>query len=208
MMLFKIIDLEYSFKNHQALNKKSLNIRSGDHLLIHGPSGCGKTTLINLMAGLLKPSSGEIFFEDHKYSSLSEKEIDKLRAGNFGFIFQKLHLIGHLNIEQNISLAINKEDSLCSENFIKDLGLLEKKEHVARDLSVGEAQRVAIARGLINKPRVVFADEPTSALDDINAKRVMDLIFSQIKETKSTLIVSTHDSRIKDHFSNIVDLSS
>ncbi len=207
-MLFKIIDIEYKFENFKGLTKQSISISKGNHLLIHGSSGCGKTTLINIMAGLLKPSAGEIFFEDQKFSSLFEKEIDKIRENNFGFIFQKIHLIGHLNVEQNIALAKKKKDSRNIEELLKDLGLSEKNKQVARDLSVGEAQRVAIARGVVNNPRVIFADEPTSALDDINAERVMDLIFKQIKLTNSTLIVSTHDHRVKKYFSNVMELSS
>ena len=119
-MLFKIIDIEYKFENFKGLTKQSISISKGNHLLIHGSSGCGKTTLINIMAGLLKPSAGEIFFEDQKFSSLFEKEIDKIRENNFGFIFQKIHLIGHLNVEQNIALAKKKKILRQRESEVRE----------------------------------------------------------------------------------------
>ena len=158
------------------------------------------------MTGLLKPSSGEIFFEDKNYSLLSDQELDNLRSENFGLIFQKLHLIKHLNIEQNISLAKNKSHSLNINELINDLGLFGRNKQIAKNLSVGESQRVAIARGIANNPKVIFADEPTSALDELNTKKVIELLFTQEKKTYATLIVSSHDYRIKKYFSNILEM--
>ena len=174
--------------------------------MILGPSGSGKTTLINLMAGLLKPSSGEIIFENKNYSLLTEHEVDELRSKNFGVIFQKIHLIKHLNIEQNILLAKKKNHSLNTNKLINELALSGKNKQMAQNLSVGESQRVAIARGIANKPKVIFADEPTSALDELNAKKVIELILRQSKKTNATLIVSTHDKRIKKYFSDILEI--
>lgn len=205
-MLFNLKDIECKFDNKIVLKKLSLIINKGQHLLIHGDSGSGKTTLINLMAGLMRPVSGSITFEKKNYHDLTDADLDILRSKNFGFIFQRLHLIGHLNIEQNISIAKNKEDSQCYKKLIEDLGLGKMKTQKVRNLSVGEAQRVAIARGVVNNPKVIFADEPTSALDDVNATKVIDLILSQTKNTKATLIVSTHDHRIKKLFSNVIEL--
>ena len=206
-MLFKILNLEYKIENRSILEKKNFTVEKNKHVLLLGPSGCGKTTLINLMTGLLKPSSGEIFFENKNFSFLSDQEIDDLRSENFGLIFQKLHLIKHLNVEQNITLAKNKSHSLNINELINDLGLSGKNNQMAKDLSVGESQRVAIARGIANHPKVIFADEPTSALDQLNTKKVIELIFSQAKKTNATLIVSTHDNRIKKYFSNIVEFN-
>ncbi len=206
-MLFKILNLEYKIENRSILEKKNFTVEKNKHVLLLGPSGCGKTTLINLMTGLLKPSSGEIFFENKNFSFLSDQEIDGLRSENFGLIFQKLHLIKHLNVEQNITLAKNKSHSLNINELINDLGLSGKNKQMAKDLSVGESQRVAIARGIANHPKVIFADEPTSALDQLNTKKVIELIFSQAKKTNATLIVSTHDNRIKKYFSNIVEFN-
>ena len=126
---------------------------------------------------------------------------------NFGFIFQKLHLIGHLSLVDNIILAQKNSNFKNVDNLIKKLGLSEKKNEIARNLSFGEAQRVAIARGVANNPKVIFADEPTSALDDTNTENVIRLIFSQAEKTNSTLIVCTHDDRIKKMFTNVMEIS-
>ena len=127
-MLFEIKNLEYTFKNFKVLKSKSFSIKKSKHFLILGSSGCGKTTLLNLMSGLLKASSGSIYFNKKNYSHLSEEELDELRAKNFGFIFQKLHLIGHLNIEQNIILAQAKPNYKNVSKLISNLNLDDKKK--------------------------------------------------------------------------------
>ncbi len=205
-MLFKIKNLEYKSSGYSIFKNKSFSLEKGNHLLIHGQSGCGKTTLINLLSGLLIPSSGKIIFEDLDYTTLEEEEIDKIRATNFGYIFQKLHLIGHLNVKQNIILAQNKREVQNVDKLIESLGLSKYEKQLARNLSFGEAQRVAIARGVANNPKVIFADEPTSALDDKNTRNVMDLIFAHAEKTNATLIVCTHDERIKKYFSNLMEI--
>ena len=204
-MLFRTLDIEFKYDDFQALKKQNFSIKKGQNLLIHGPSGCGKTTLINLLSGLIKPTSGKIFFEDNDYNNLNEDELCKIRAKYFGFIFQKFHLINHLNVEQNISLA-NPRNYIKVEELIKELGLIDKKKLMVRDLSVGEAQRVAVARAIVNEPKVLFADEPTSSLDEINTHKVIELIFSQAKQNKTTLILSTHDNRVKKYFSNVLEI--
>ncbi|PPR43962.1 MAG: Lipoprotein-releasing system ATP-binding protein LolD [Alphaproteobacteria bacterium MarineAlpha8_Bin1] len=207
-MLFKVDNLGYKLENQEILVNKSFSIDKSKHLLILGPSGSGKTTLMNIMAGLLKPTSGNILFDNKDYLSLSDEEMDTVRAENFGFIFQKLHLIGHLNVEQNIILGQHNSKSPKIDELIKDIGLYGKKKQLARNLSFGESQRVAIARGVANNPKVIFADEPTSGLDDINTKKVMELIFSQTKKNNSTLIVCSHDQRIKSLFFNLMELTN
>ena len=205
-MLFTLSDIIYKFKKKEIFKKKKLNFTEGEHVLLHGKSGCGKTTLVNLMSGLLRPSSGTIFFENVDFSSLSDRELDDLRSNNFGLIFQRLHLIGHLDVEQNLKLASKVSNAKNILSLIKYLGLEDKKKQLAKDLSVGEAQRVAIARAVANNPKVIFADEPTSALDDHNTIKVMELLFDQTKKNKSTLLVASHDDRIKKYFSRVVKM--
>ena len=207
-MVFKISNANYKIDSQEILKNLNLVLKKENHLLIIGPSGSGKTTLIYLLAGLLRLSSGQISFEDNNYSSLSNSDLDKLRANNFGFIFQRFHLINSLNVQQNISLTQNKPNSLYVNQLIDDLGLSDKTKKMISELSVGESQRVAIARGIANKPKIIFADEPTSSLDDLNANNVMKIIFSQAKKTNSTVIVSTHDKRIKKYFSNILEMKN
>ncbi len=207
-MLFTLNNIKYSTSERTTLSVDSLNIEAGKHLLLLGQSGCGKTTLLNIMAGLLRPTGGEVAFQDTRYTGLPENKLDNLRSNNFGFVFQKIHLIGHLSIDQNIALAQPTKDQARIHTLIKELALTDRKQQKARDLSVGEAQRVAIARAVANNPSVIFADEPTSALDDTNTEKVMDLLFEQAEKTNATLIVATHDARIKGRFTDILEMTS
>ena len=163
---------------------------------------------MNLMAGFMKPDHGEIMFQDRNYNNLSENNFDQLRRQHFGFVFQKLHLIGHLSVAQNIAVAQTKPDPVRIQALIDDLGLSAKERQKARDLSLGEAQRVAIARAVVHHPTVIFADEPTSALDDTNTEKVMDLLFDQAENTSATVIAATHDARIKDRFETILEMAA
>ena len=205
-MLFDIKNIKYKVEDFIILNNLSFKVNEEQHLLILGPSGSGKTTIINLLSGLLKPSSGYINFKNTKYSVLSKLQLDQLRSENFGFIFQKLHLIEHLNVEQNIAIAKNKKNSSDINKLLDNLGLNGYNKMIVKNLSFGESQRVAVARGVVNNPRVIFADEPTSGLDDKNSNLVIKLIFEQVKKTGSTLIVSSHDQRIKKNFSKILEI--
>ena len=206
-MHFKIENLKFQYDNQIIFDSQNFTINRGQKLLIHGPSGCGKTTLINLMSGLLQSQFGKIIFENEDLFELSENQLDKLRAKNFGFVFQRLYLINYLNVEQNIQLANISSNSSDMNSLIEELGLLDKRKSKIIELSVGEAQRVAIARAIVSKPKVIFADEPTSALDDNNSEKVMKLLFAQAEKNNTTLIVSSHDSRIKKKFSNSLELN-
>ena len=206
-MFLNIQNVELKIKTKTLLKRQNFKLEKGKNLLIVGPSGSGKTTLLNIMAGLLKPSSGEVIFQEKKYSMLSESEIDSLRAKNFGFIFQKIHLLKHLNIEQNILLATDSKSSKDLKELTSKLEISDKLNEKAMNLSMGEAQRVAIARGLANKPEIVFADEPTSSLDDDNTRNFLDLIFSLTNANDSSLVVCTHDKRIIKKFDNILELT-
>ncbi len=205
-MHFKIENLKFKYDNQIVFDNQNFTINRGQKLLIHGPSGCGKTTLINLMSGLLQSQFGKIIFENEDLFELSENQLDKLRAKNFGFVFQRLYLINYLNVEQNIQLANISSNSSDMNSLIEELGLLDKRKSKITELSVGEAQRVAIARAIVSKPKVIFADEPTSALDDNNSEKVMKLLFTQAEKNNTTLIVSSHDYRIKKKFSNFLEL--
>lgn len=206
-MFLNIQNVELKIRTKTLLKRQNFKLEKGKNLLIIGPSGSGKTTLLNIMAGLLKPSSGEVIFQEKKYSMLSESEIDSLRAKNFGFIFQKIHLLKHLNIEQNILLATDSKSSKDLKELTSKLEISDKLHEKAMNLSMGEAQRVAIARGLANKPEIVFADEPTSSLDDDNTRNFLDLIFSLTNANDSSLVVCTHDKRIIKKFDNILELT-
>ena len=205
-MFFLVKNLDFVVANNTILSKLNFSVDNGSHLIVSGPSGSGKSTLINLMSGLLRPTSGYISFEGKDYSKLTEKDIDEIRSKNFGLIFQRLHLVKHLTVEQNILLGFNKLKSPNIKELIEDIGLTSKRKQIAKNLSFGESQRVAIARGVINNPKVIFADEPTSSLDDTNTKKVLELISTQAKKNKSSIVISSHDERVKKFFKNISEI--
>ncbi len=205
-MFFLVKNLDFVIGNNTILSELNFSLDNGSHLIISGPSGSGKSTLINLMSGLYRPTSGHVSFESNDYSKLTDKDIDEMRAKNFGLIFQRLHLIKHLTVEQNILLGFNKIKLPNIEKLIEDIGLTLKKKQLAKDLSFGESQRVAIARGVVNNPKIIFADEPTSSLDDENTTRVLKLISAQANKNKSSIVISTHDERVKKFFKNILEI--
>ena len=205
-MFFSVKNLDLIIANNTILSDLNFSLDNGSHLIISGPSGSGKSTLINLMSGLYRPTSGHVSFESNDYSKLTDKDIDEMRAKNFGLIFQRLHLIKHLTVEQNILLGFNKIKLPNIEKLIEDIGLTAKKKQLAKDLSFGESQRVAIARGVVNNPKIIFADEPTSSLDDENTTRVLKLISAQANKNKSSIVISTHDERVKKFFKNILEI--
>mgnify|MGYP005625993929 FL=1 len=205
-MFFLVKNLDFIIGNNTILSELNFSLDNGSHLIISGPSGSGKSTLINLMSGLYRPTSGHVSFESNDYSKLTDKDIDEMRAKNFGLIFQRLHLIKHLTVEQNILLGFNKIKLPNIEKLIEDIGLTAKKKQLAKDLSFGESQRVAIARGVVNNPKIIFADEPTSSLDDKNTTTVLELISAQAKKNKSSIVISTHDERVKKFFKNTFEI--
>jgi ABC-type lipoprotein export system ATPase subunit len=185
-------------------------VKQGEHALLLGESGSGKTTLLHLMGGLLRGYSGSIQLDDTELASLSESKLDVFRGQHVGFVFQRNHLIAALSVEKNLMLSPYLAgltiDTKRIEDVLESLGLYEKRKSRVNELSHGQAQRVAIARAILNKPSILFADEPTSALDDRNCGRVIDLLLNVATQNKSTLIVATHDQRVKDKISKQVHL--
>lgn len=208
-MLITVKNISCSADGKNILSLPEFSVHEGRHCLLSGPSGCGKTTLMNIMSGLLRPDTGDVFFEGRNITDLRDSALDDIRRKSFGFVFQRLHLIGHLTAFENVAIAQDdRDDKDRVSNLLFGLGLSDKKSCKAGDLSVGEAQRVAIARAVVNGPKIIFADEPTSALDDINTEKVMDLLFSQADITGATIIAATHDDRIKRRFQNILEMTS
>jgi len=204
-------DLSYRYQGASSgLSFPDLQINQGEHTLILGPSGCGKTTLLHLLAGLRSPSSGSVQILDTDITRLSTDKLDHFRGQHIGMIFQVPHFMRALNVNENIAIAQSLAGQSVSQGSIddrlKDLNLADKKNKKTHELSVGEQQRVAIIRAVINQPKIIFADEPTSALDDHNTDQVIDLLKSQADQCNATLIVVTHDQRLKDNFTNRIEL--
>jgi putative ABC transport system ATP-binding protein len=190
----------------------NLTIAPGNHTLLLGPSGSGKTTLINCIAGLQGVLSGRIEVAGTNMVSISARERDQLRGSKIGMVMQRLHLISAMTIRANLQLAQRLAgitmDNTFIEHLTQALGIIDKLDRFPRQLSQGEAQRAAIARALVNKPALLLADEPTSALDDKNCEAAISLLLNQAELHGATLIVATHDDRIKSRFAKIVLLGA
>lgn len=185
--------------------------QTGEHTLVLGPSGSGKTTLINVITGLITPHKGHAFIDGVDMTALSADARDALRRRTIGLVFQTLRLIPALTVRQNLALAqtIGRDthDAADIDRLIGWVGLAHRADAKPRTLSQGEGQRAAIARALITRPRLVVADEPTSALDDSNAMAMIDLLFETAADTGATLLVATHDHRIRSRFAQVMTLN-
>lgn len=206
-------NLQFSYTpNNEGFSFPAIQCEKGSHWLILGQSGCGKTTLLHLIAGLLRPKGGEVNIAATDISKLSDAALDKFRGQNIGIIFQQSHLIKSLTVEENLLaaqyLAANKQDKSKIHAILERLNLGHKFKSKTNQLSIGEQQRVAIARALVNDPLLILADEPTSSLDDVNCVEVVNLLLEQSKTTGATLIIVTHDGRLKEMFENRIELSA
>jgi len=204
--VLKTSNLSYQYPKGPQLSFQDLQLSDQEHTLVLGDSGSGKSTLLNLIAGFSLPTTGEVIIKGQNLYQLSGSDLDKFRAQNLGFIFQEAHLLKNLNVTENIKLAQSlaglATDAQAIQNLLEKLQLGGYGNRKPNELSRGQVQRVAIARALINKPALLIADEPTAALDDKNTFLVVDLIKELAKEQGSTLLISTHDKRLKDEFTN------
>jgi ABC-type lipoprotein export system ATPase subunit len=185
-----------------ALKEISFTVQSGELLAVRGPSGCGKTTLLLTAGGLLRPSDGQMSLDGKDLYVLSPEMRSRLRARNIGFVFQQFHLIPYLTVRQNImtaSLAAPlKETSEKTQQLISRFGLDDRADHIPAKLSTGERQRTALARALLNEPKVILADEPTGNLDEDNAQTVFGYLSQYVSDGGCVLLV-THDARAAAH---------
>ncbi len=208
--MIAISKLSYQYPGARDISFSDFTIDRNEPCLILGESGSGKTTLLHLLGGLLRSQQGTIEVNGTDITKLSESASDHFRGQHYGFIFQRNHLINALSVEKNLLmapfLAGLKQDRERVEEVLTQLGIAEKKYSAIRELSLGQAQRVSIARAILNKPSVILADEPTSALDDKNCDRVSDLLLSVAEQNKATLIIATHDQRLKNKIKNLIQL--
>lgn len=202
--MIDVKSLSYVYEGGRKIDFTDFTVTQGEHILLLGESGCGKTTLLHLLGGLLRGGKGSIRISNSDLITLTESELDRFRKKRLGFVFQKNHLITALSVQQNLLLAEN--DLLRAEQLLSSLNLSDLKNKKVTTLSHGQAQRVAIARALMNKPEVILADEPTSALDDKNCEAVIDLLLNVAKANRSTLVIATHDSRLKSKINRQIKL--
>jgi putative ABC transport system ATP-binding protein len=191
-----------SFGQTPALRGADLAVRAGEVLAVMGPSGSGKSTLLHCLAGILRPDSGEIAFEGRRIDILDEGVRSALRRDRFGFVFQFGQLVPELTAEENVALplllnGVRRTEALAGARawFQRlDLDGLERRR--SGELSGGQAQRVALARGLVAQPDVLFADEPTGALDSLTGERVMELLAGAARDQGTTVVLVTHEARV------------
>jgi putative ABC transport system ATP-binding protein len=195
-------DVVLSFGETPALRGASVSIAAGEILALMGPSGSGKSTLLHCLAGILVPKSGEIWFNGCRGDTMSESERSALRRDRFGFVFQFGQLVPELTAEENVALPLllggtRREEALrTARTWFERLQLDGLERHRAGEMSGGQAQRVALARGLVARPDVLFADEPTGSLDTLTGELVMDLMTSVAREQGTTVVLGTHEPRV------------
>ena len=208
--MVKINGLTYNYSSEVQLKFPDFSLSKGEQALILGQSGCGKTTLLHLLSGLLKPNSGDVDVENDNISKMSGATLDNFRGANIGIVFQTPHFIEALTVKENLTLtqtlAGKSKDVDKVKRLLADLGVESKLNSKLNALSVGEKQRISIARALVNSPALILADEPTSALDDKNCDAVLKLVREQAKKHNSTLLIVTHDNRLKDQFEKRIEL--
>jgi ABC-type lipoprotein export system ATPase subunit len=203
-------DLIFNYNRDVSFNFPDISIAEKESLLLLGSSGIGKTTLLHLLGGLMTPTSGQIVIDGQNLGLLSGKALDKFRGKNIGIVFQQNHFVESLNVIENILLAQSlisiRPDSTKAKQLLSRLNIGSKTTKKITELSQGERQRVAIARAIINNPKLILADEPTSALDDKNCVEVYQLLEEQANVEKASLVIVTHDNRLKSQVAKQINL--
>lgn len=196
---------EYGEKNTRvtAIKDVSLKVRKGEVMLILGPSGSGKTTLLSMIGCILSPDSGELVIDGNNVKNMSENELARVRREKIGFVFQSFNLLKSLTARENVEVALNligikgKTAREKSAGILTELGLGDRIDFYPDNLSVGEKQRVSIARAIINNTKIILADEPTGNLDFKNGQKIAKILKRLAKEHKIPIIIVTHDNRIE-----------
>jgi len=190
-------------QNEQVLHDVSLAIDTGEFLFLSGESGSGKSTLLSILSTLLKPSKGELILDGINVKDI--KNIDSFRSDNIGFVFQFHFLINYLNVYENIALAAKESYKKDINSLLQTLGILELSKRYPNEISGGQRQRVALARSLINKPKIIFADEPTGSLDSKNSTLVYELLKTA-SDAGTTVVVASHDLSIEKYATKTIKM--
>ena len=210
--MISVRGLAHRYGDSVVLRLAEWTVGAGERWLVIGPSGSGKSTLLHVLAGLQRPTEGRVSVFHRDIFSLKKEEIDRWRGATVGIVLQALHLVSHLSVRANLRLAQYlarlPQDDKALDNALAALGVADKAGRRPRELSQGEQQRVAIARAVVNGPKLLLADEPTANLDDEAAARAVDLLLAQAERHGATLIVATHDARVKSKFANRLELSA
>ncbi len=206
--LVDVANLSHRFDGEEPIQFPNFTCFQGEHMMISGLSGSGKSTLLYLIAGMLKIQQGRIEVLGQEIGEFSRKKMDQFRGENIGIVFQKARFISSLSVLENVIsgqyFAGKSISTESAETLLESLGLVKLKSKNPRDLSGGERQRLSVARALASQPKILLADEPTSSLDDENAEKVYNLLVNEANAHGATLILVSHDQRIRHHFQNVV----
>jgi putative ABC transport system ATP-binding protein len=210
--MLRLAGIRHRYGAREVLSLGRFEAAAGEHWLVLGASGSGKTTLLHIIAGLLRPSAGDVEIAGQALGRLEPGALDRWRGRTVGIVPQKLHLVASLTLAQNLALAQYlagiPQDHQRAEEVLAGVGLAGRGgDHPAR-LSHGEAQRAAVARSVVNRPKLLVADEPTSNLDDANCAAALDLLESQAKSCGATLVIATHDRRARERFAHRLELAA
>jgi putative ABC transport system ATP-binding protein len=210
--MISVRGLAHRYGTASAVRLAEWQVAQGERWLVLGPSGCGKTTLLHAIAGLVRPSEGRVEVAGQDLSLLSGAALDRFRGATVGIVLQALHLVKHLSVTDNLRLAQYMAHTAQDDARIRDtlgaLGVANKAARRPNELSQGEQQRVAIARAVVNRPKLLLADEPTANLDDASAAAVVDLLSEQAARHGATLVLATHDARVKVKFRERLELAA
>ena len=203
-------NLSFNYAKGKALSYPDLVVEKGSNWLVIGASGSGKTTLLNIISGLLKPMEGRVQFGAVDLYSMSASKIDRFRGEHLGIVFQTPRFLSGLSVKENLLsanyFAGKKMDPARMYFLLESLGMKGTEKMRIKEFSQGELQRLSIARALMNNPEMLIADEPSSSLDDKNCQEMIDLLESEAREFNSTLLIVSHDARIRSRFKNQIPL--
>jgi len=202
--------LQFAYDREKSFSFPDMKMEQGSQWLVLGTSGSGKTTLLHLLTGLLKAGGGSIEVAGRDITQMSESQRDAFRGKEMGLVFQKAHLIDVLSVADNLAMAQYMagipQDKARIKEVLNELQLGDRLNAKPHQLSQGEQQRISIARAVLNKPSVIFADEPSASLDDVNTEKVLQILQKQAAKYKATLIIVTHDQRLKGKISNQLNI--
>jgi ABC-type lipoprotein export system ATPase subunit len=210
--MFALRQIRHAYDGQEVLRLDDWSVAQGEPWLILGPSGSGKTTLLHILAGILTPSEGSVAIAGQDLDQLPASELDRFRGRHIGIVFQRLHLISSLTVLGNLLLAQYlagaTQDLQGAHVLLASLGLADKAYSRPHALSFGQSQRAAVARAVVNKPLLILADEPTSNLDDATAVAALDVLLAQARSCNATLVIATHDRRIRERFEHQITLGA
>ncbi len=204
--MIKIKQLSYKYPNGPLIHFPDFEVKGGESLLVLGESGCGKTTLLHLLAGLIRPTTGEIWINDNLISKINNSQMDQFRGEHIGLVFQKNYFIESLSVLENLIISPYPTTKKRAEIIAERLGIMETLNRYPNQLSVGQQQRASIGRAVMNAPQLLLADEPTSALDYRNCKNVINLLLEEAINNNAALVIVTHDDRLKEEVHNSIEL--